>query len=85
MRANRLPGLPFLNLFDKPGAEDAHRQGEHSDSEYGDHHRQAFAQRRDRKDVAIANRRERHDRPPDRRGDVGELVRLSFIFGEVHK
>ncbi len=45
----------------------------------------APAHRRDRKDVAVADRRERHDRPSHCRGDVGELVRLSFVFGEVHE
>src|SRR5262245_27970028 len=85
MRANRLPILLFLNLFYKSCAEDAHRQREHPDSEYGDQHRQYSAQRRDRKDVAITDRRERHDRPPYCRGYVGEFVRLSFIFCEIHE
>src|SRR5262245_9445062 len=83
MRANRLPGLLFLNLFYKSRAKDAHRQREHPDSEDGDQHRQYSAHRRDRKDVAITDCRERHDRPPYCRGYVRELVRLSFIFGEI--
>ena len=55
---------------------DAHDRGEAADD---------LAERGDRNDVAVADRRERHDRPPHGVRDRAETVGLGVALGQIHE
>ena len=61
------------------------RDGDHGDSDQTDEAAQEFPQRGDRVDVAVADRGECHDGPPQAVADIGERFGLGVAFDVVHE
>ena len=78
-----LAGGLLLQRLHEPGAENAGRDRDHADAEDGDDRAEEAAERGDGVDVAVADRGERGDGPPEPGEGVAELLRLGVVFGVV--
>ena len=67
------------------GRDDADRQRQHGDAHDRGEAADDLAERGDRHDVAVADRRQRDDRPPHGVRDRAEPVGLGVVLGEMHE
>src|SRR5215217_3832346 len=82
------PGDDELAPVDDVGEgrrDDADRQRQHGDAHDRGEAADDLAERRDRHDVAVADRRQRHDRPPHGVRDRAEAVGLGVALGQIHE
>ncbi len=66
------------------GGDDGDGQRDHADAEQHDHAAEHLAQRRDRHDVAVADRGQGGQRPPGRGRDRAEFVGLRLVLEGIH-